>query len=237
MKLSTVVIFALTSGLVAGAGCSSSDTSTPTVTGTFDVTAAVSGPKDDHCTGQPVGVSDPSACTTAETSDAAGAAGAAPDNTALAADGGAANGGASAASDCNLTHDADYGDTLYNSEGDDDDCKYQLAWTSTSVALNQDVTFKVTASSKKDSSPLEGLTTGTRALSRVELYIPCDATHIPPAVDFKPTIAETAPGVYTAGPFRFDKPGRWVVRFHFYEQCLDQADSPHGHAAFFVDVP
>ncbi|MEO8902625.1 MAG: hypothetical protein ABI488_11510 [Polyangiaceae bacterium] len=233
MKLSTVVIFALSSGLVAGSGCSS-DTSTPAVTGTFDVAAAVSGPQDDHCTGQPLGVSDPAACTTAENSDAAGAGGAAPDDTAPAD---TSPGGASATSDCNLVHDADYGETLYNSAGDDDDCKYQVAWTSTPVALNQDVTFKVTASAKKDNSPLEGLTTDTNALSRVEVYIPCDSTHRPPNVDFKATISETAPGVYTAGPFRFDKPGRWVVRFHFYEQCNDQEDSPHGHAAFFVDVP
>jgi hypothetical protein len=28
------------------------------------------------------------------------------------------------------------------------------------------------------------------------------------------------------------------VRFHFYEDCLDLLpDSPHGHAAYFIDVP
>ena len=233
MKLSTAVILALTSALVAGSGCSS-DTSTPAGTGTFDVTAAVSGPEEDHCTGQPLGVSDPAACTTDEHSDAAGAGGAAPDSN---APDGASDGGASATNDCNLTHDDEYGDTRYNSDADDDDCKYHVAWTSTPVALNQDVTFKVTASAKKDNSPLEGLTTGSNALSSVEVYIPCASTHRPPDADFKASISESAPGVYTAGPFRFDKPGRWVVRFHFYGQCNDQQDSPHGHAAFFVDVP
>ena len=33
-------------------------------------------------------------------------------------------------------------------------------------------------------------------------------------------------------------PGKWTVRFHFNEICCDvNSDSPHGHAAFFVNVP
>jgi hypothetical protein len=43
--------------------------------------------------------------------------------------------------------------------------------------------------------------------------------------------------VYEGGPLRFDQPGRWVVRFHFYESCNDSEVSPHSHVAFFVDVP
>jgi len=36
----------------------------------------------------------------------------------------------------------------------------------------------------------------------------------------------------------FDKSGRWVVRFHFFESCSDVPDdSPHGHVAFYIDVP
>jgi hypothetical protein len=43
--------------------------------------------------------------------------------------------------------------------------------------------------------------------------------------------------VFQGGPLRFDRSGRWVVRFHFYEDCNDGESSPHGHIAFFVDVP
>jgi hypothetical protein len=49
---------------------------------------------------------------------------------------------------------------------------------------------------------------------------------------------EAAGGKYTVGPIKFDAPGNWTVRFHFYEECSDvPEDSPHGHAAFFVHVP
>ena len=45
-------------------------------------------------------------------------------------------------------------------------------------------------------------------------------------------------GTYKIGPIVFDKPGRWVVRFHLFGTCDDAlATSPHAHAAFFVDVP
>ena len=49
---------------------------------------------------------------------------------------------------------------------------------------------------------------------------------------------EIAPGVYQVGPIKFDAPGTWTVRFHFFEECSDaREDSPHGHAAFYVNVP
>ena len=48
---------------------------------------------------------------------------------------------------------------------------------------------------------------------------------------------ETSPGTYTYGPIRFDASGKWTVRFHLYEDCVDGDTSPHGHAAFFVTVP
>jgi hypothetical protein len=62
-------------------------------------------------------------------------------------------------------------------------------------------------------------------------------THVAPTTDQK--FLETAmPGVYTVGPVRFDASGMWTVRFHFFETCTDFAeDSPHGHAAFYLNVP
>ena len=44
-------------------------------------------------------------------------------------------------------------------------------------------------------------------------------------------------GTYRVGPVLFDKKGKWDVRFHLNECCNDGPTSPHGHAAFWVNVP
>jgi hypothetical protein len=45
-------------------------------------------------------------------------------------------------------------------------------------------------------------------------------------------------GTYTLGPLRFDKKGKWTLRYHIRGDCVDLTeDSPHGHVAFFLDVP
>jgi hypothetical protein len=162
--------------------------------------------------------------------------------TADTSEGGAADTGDDSAggapSDCNQTHDAEYGDTLYNSDGNDDDCKYHASWTSTPIHLNEPVTFTLTTSLIDDpSTPLAPLADGITPLQRLDVYEPCNATRLGPAQNLKPTIKQTAPGVFTAGPILFDQAGTWVVRFHLYEQCLDTDTSPHGHIAFFVNVP
>ena len=42
-----------------------------------------------------------------------------------------------------------------------------------------------------------------------------------------PEATEAAGGKYTVGPIKFDAPGNWTVRFHFYEECNDAPeDSP-----------
>ncbi len=121
-----------------------------------------------------------------------------------------------------------YPATMYNSEGDDDDCKYHVTWASSSVAQNADVTFSVTAKKKSDGTPVTG------AAPRLEVFL--TDTHPAPNTVQVPT--ETAPGAYTVGPIRFDAKGAWTVRFHLNEDCSDlQDDSPHGHAAFYVTVP
>jgi hypothetical protein len=53
---------------------------------------------------------------------------------------------------------------------------------------------------------------------------------------------ELGNGTYKVGPIQFKNPlpgaSKWIVRFHFNACCSDApADSPHGHAAFFVSVP
>lgn len=118
--------------------------------------------------------------------------------------------------------------TLFNAEGDDDDCKYHVAFEASCVERNRDVTLTLHASHRSDDSALVG------AMPTTEIYL--SDTHLAP--NTKPKTVVVEPGVYTLGPVRFDKPGRWTVRFHLFEACLDaRQDSPHGHVAFYVDVP
>jgi hypothetical protein len=121
-----------------------------------------------------------------------------------------------------------YGAPVYNTESDDDDCKYHVVWSTTPVCENENTTFTVTATNKTDGSPV----TGANVLADVFLT----DVHIAP--NSGRTTLENPPGTYTIGPIRFDAPGQWTVRFHFFEECSDAPpDSPHGHAAFYVNVP
>jgi hypothetical protein len=134
-------------------------------------------------------------------------------------------------STCNLNADAgapDYGPTNFNSEADDDDCKYHVSFTQTPVRENTNVTFTVTATYLTDGSPATGANTIT------ETFL----NDVHPAPNSGTTTTETSPGVYMIGPIVFDASGQWTVRFHLHENCQDATDdSPHGHAAFFISVP
>jgi hypothetical protein len=171
----------------------------------------VSGPTDTHCVGVPDQATSQADC------DLVGPADAGPP----AADAGSG-----------------YGVTMYGTEGDDDDCKYHVTWTSSAISENSNVTFTVVATNKTDGTPLTGPgpTTGVMAGANVFAEVYLDDTH--PAPNSPQASDETSPGTYAVGPILFDAPGKWTVRFHFYENCSDIADdSPHGHAAFYVDVP
>jgi hypothetical protein len=122
----------------------------------------------------------------------------------------------------------DLGETLYNAEGDDDDCKYHLSWTATPIRVDQNVTFTVVTTRLFDGAP------ATEAGIRAEVFL--NSTH--PVQSPSKAAPEGPAGTYKVGPIKFDAPGQWTVRFHLYEDCSDApADSPHGHAAFYVDVP
>lgn len=118
--------------------------------------------------------------------------------------------------------------TLFNAEGDDDDCKYHVAFSASCVERNRDVTLTLQANNRSDDAAVVGATPTT------EIYL--SDTHLAP--NTKPKTVVVEPGVYEIGPVRFDEPGRWTVRFHLFEECLDaREESPHGHVAFYVDVP
>lgn len=121
----------------------------------------------------------------------------------------------------------DYGVTLYNAEGDDDDCKYHVKWTATGIAKGSDATFNLVVTNKAGGSPVK--------MSPIRAEVFLDQTH--PAPNSDQRAPESAAGTYAVGPIKFDASGQWTVRFHFHEECVDGADSPHGHVAFFVQVP
>jgi hypothetical protein len=127
----------------------------------------------------------------------------------------------------------DYGDTLYGNEGDDDDCKYHVKWTATGITNGGitnggNATFACTVTRRIDGAPAKGAAVYT------EVYL--SSTH--PAPKSGDPSTENPDGTYTINNVSFDASGRWTVRFHIFGECEDtRPDSPHGHAAFFVDVP
>ncbi|HEX7669310.1 MAG TPA: FixH family protein, partial [Polyangiaceae bacterium] len=105
---------------------------------------------------------------------------------------------------------------------------YHVKYSMTPVCDPAGVTFTVTVTKTADGKAVTG------AGTRVEAFL--DESTISTTVNPKST--EKAGGVYEIGPVKLQKAGKWTVRFHFFENCADAPeDSPHGHAAFFVDVP
>jgi len=128
---------------------------------------------------------------------------------------------------------------MYGHEGDDDDCKYHVAWTSSPICAGAaGVEVVVTATYLGTGKPVAG------ANLRPEVFTtsqPTDAgcddmsAHLSPST--YTVFAEPSEGTYR-GRVVFDKAGAWTVRFHLFENCYDvRPDSPHGHAAFRVTVP
>lgn len=201
-------------GALTGAACSSSDTTGTTATGTGGHTGDPGGPvkgvADAHCGGKSQVTSEAS-CHLTEPGTGGG--------------GGGTTTSTGAGGDADVS---DYGPTLENAEGDDDDCKYHVAWTATDIYANTDVTFTVVITTKTDGKPV--------AVGEVDAEAFLNDTHPAPNSDTK--VSESPSGTYTIGPVRFDKAGKWTVRFHIHEECTDLSeDSPHGHVAFFVNVP
>jgi hypothetical protein len=194
---------------------------------------AVAGPDDNHCV-------DPDGGLIIQPTTAAGCT----DMTAPAGDDGGGSsgddGGASATGDpCPGDMNA-YGAVMYNTQGSDDDCKYDVAWQSTPICQGAPVYFTVVVTKRENGEPLLGVETGgsfVPANPRPDVVLACNhpIPNTPAPRDPSPSVA---PGTYVVGPVVFDKSGDWVFRFHFNEECLDVSpESPHGHAAFHIHVP
>ncbi len=184
---------------------------------------ATPGPADTHC-GSTVQPTLASSCHVQP--DAA-----APGDDGGGDDGGGDDGGATVdAGDIGTCGSAAYGATMYGSQGSDDDCKYDVTWTSMPICLNVPVYFSVTVKYRTDQSPVTGATVGPDVVLSCKYPIPNDPAPLYPS-------PETTPGTYKVGPVKFDRAGKWVVRFHINGDCVDLLPtSPHGHAAFWVTV-
>jgi hypothetical protein len=120
---------------------------------------------------------------------------------------------------------------LLGREADDDNCKYHVRFENTCVALNEPVTFTLQLTRLFDDQPGSGTTP-----AYPEIFLADDAAHISPSNNI--TATEGPAGTYEIGPVVFDRSGRWVVRFHYFENCSEVAeDTPHSHVAFYIDVP
>jgi hypothetical protein len=207
---------------LAALGCSSNSVSMGT-TGADSPSGVVIGPLDSHCNGSDGGliVQTLGVCDVLDPSllPANAASCSVTFDQDAGTSGGYTDGGVAT---------SNYGATMYGAAGDDDDCKYYLSWTATPIKENADTFFTVTALRLADMTP------ATCAGIRPDVSL--SITHGVPAP--KNPSKEIAPGVYQVGPIAFDAAGIWTVRFHLYEECSDApADSPHGHAAFYVQVP
>lgn len=119
----------------------------------------------------------------------------------------------------------------YGTEADDDDCKYHVEFENSCVTLNEPVTFTVALSRLSNGTKASGA-----APANPEIFLADDESHVSPSNDI--TAVESPSGTYKIGPILFDRSGRWVVRFHYFEVCSDiPEDAPHGHVAFYIDVP
>jgi hypothetical protein len=221
----------LATGALATLGCSSNCSGG---TGATAPVGEIIGPPDNHCansdgglTIQPIGVCQvidpkrlPAASSTCDvTFDLDAGAGATSDvDASVPPDAGPTTG---------------YGPTMYGSAGNDDDCKYYVSWIATPIVEKADTYFTMTAIRLQDMAPA----TCAGVIPDVSLDNPNGHFSIH-GVSVTTPSTEIAPGVYKVGPVRFDAPGTWTVRFHLFEECGDNlADSPHGHAAFYVKVP
>jgi len=119
----------------------------------------------------------------------------------------------------------------YGSEAADDDCKYDTSFSTTCLEVGKNVTVSLNLRQRATGNPGNG-----GHPDSPEIYLADKPSHISPSNAIK--AVESPLGTYQIGPIVFDEPGRWVIRFHYFETCSDlPADSPHGHVAYYVDVP
>jgi hypothetical protein len=131
-----------------------------------------------------------------------------------------------------------YAATMFGFEGDDDDCKYHVKWSSGPLCEGSGgVEFTVVATVLGTGAPVTGAQISPEVFTTTPGDAACDDMSTHESQSTFEVLAEGPPGTYT-GRIVFDARGAWTVRFHLFERCADVApNSPHGHAAFHLTVP
>jgi len=123
--------------------------------------------------------------------------------------------------------DTTYPDPHNGTESADYDCKYNVAYALECTDGATTISITLTSRASPD-MPLTG------AAPVIEAIL--GAAH--PLPNPSPVTTEVGNGVYKISGVHFDMAGKWTVRFHFFETCLDTEEtSKHAHVAFWLNVP
>lgn len=239
MKLGVTTLFG--AAIVTGGACSD-DTVTTTTSSSSDASAdvvdtgvdacvaasvAASGAADTHCADRSTQATSSASCIVDAGTELDAGGDASADDAGVDA--------ATASASCT------YGATMYGQAGDDDDCKYHVAWTAGGIcASTTGIAFTVTLTNKADGAPVTNLPSGLLVETFVSLADGgCDeqSKHAGPNTGVALSESPSGSGVYT-GSIVFDVAGAWTMRFHIHEECTSGlSDSPRGTAAFHLTVP
>jgi len=131
-----------------------------------------------------------------------------------------------ASADAGTAPDEAYPDPHNGTQAADDDCKYDVSYGIDCAGGAATLTVTVT-----DRTTHMGI---TGAAPTIEAQL----GNAHPLPNPSPVTTEVGNGVYKISGVHFDMSGTWLVRFHFFEMCLDTEEtSKHTHVAFNVSVP
>jgi hypothetical protein len=227
LALSTLLA---TTGFIVAPGCASDDDDTAGTGATCTSKGGpVDGPADTHCVADGQDIIHPVGECLDSAPGAAGGGG---------ASGASGSGTGGHAGEHVHEHDHDHAEgseepyeIRFGNESADDECKYDASFLNTCIVVNKPVTFNLTLRNRTTGNPANGAHPDSP-----EIFLASNPSHISPSNAIK--APEGPLGTYAIGPIVFDVPGRWVVRFHYFEDCSDvPEDSPHGHVSFYIDVP
>jgi hypothetical protein len=226
----------LASGATVAPGCTSDDAAAPTPTPTCHSEGGpVAGPEDTHCVDSKGDAIVQAIGKCVQGAPGAGGTGGAGDTD--HGEGGAdsdhehAGAGGAGADHEHAEGGEEPFEVRYNDHAADDDCKYDTSFSTSCLEVNKPVTLTLKLRERASGNFGKGAVP-----NGPEIYLADEPGHISPSLGI--TATEGPSGQYAIKPIIFDVSGRWVVRFHYFEECSDvPEDSPHGHVAFYVDVP
>src|SRR5216684_2418044 len=127
--------------------------------------------------------------------------------------------------DAGAAAEVPYPDAHNGTEAADDDCRFDVSYSIECASGAATITVTLT-----DRTTGMGLA-GAAPLIEAQLGI----AH--PLPNPLPVTTDVGNGVYKISDVHFDMSGIWLVRFHFFDRCLDTEETTkHAHVAFNVKV-